>query len=77
MPRLPRVRAAEIAKAMERSGFSLSRTRGSHHIYHSADGTRRVVVPHHGSRVVPPGTVANILRQAGISDEEFRDLLKG
>jgi predicted RNA binding protein YcfA (HicA-like mRNA interferase family) len=46
-------------------------------MYRSADGVRRVVVAHHGSRVVPSGTVANILRQAGISDEEFRDLLKG
>lgn len=42
----------------------------------SPDG-RRVSVLYHGSRVIPPGTVDNILRQAGISDEEFIELLKG
>jgi predicted RNA binding protein YcfA (HicA-like mRNA interferase family) len=70
------VRGADIARALEKRGFTLSRVRGSHHIFHSSDGARRVVVPYHGNRVIPPGTLANILRQAEITDEDFRDLLK-
>jgi len=43
----------------------------------SQDGRKRVTIPYHASRVVPPGTVANILREAGISNEQLVDLLKG
>ncbi|HLC29050.1 MAG TPA: type II toxin-antitoxin system HicA family toxin [Dehalococcoidia bacterium] len=76
MPRRPRVTAREIIRALERAGFALSRTRGGHHIFKSPDGLRRVTVPYHGSRVIPPGTVDNILRQAGITTDEFAELLK-
>ena len=77
MPRRPRVTAAELIRALERGGFVHARTHGSHRLLKSLDGRKRVTVPYHASRVVPPGTVANILREAGISDEQLMDLLKG
>ena len=77
MPRLPRVRAAEVIRALERRGFVLSRTRGSHYIFHHPEEGKRVTVPYHGTRVIPPGTVANILKQAEISVEKFVELLRG
>ena len=49
-------------------------TRGNHHIYHHPETKRRVVVPLH-KRDLPKGTLLEILKQAGISKEELRDLL--
>ena len=75
MPRLPRVTAEEIGRALERVGFAFVRQRGSHRIYRHPESQRRVVVPYHGSRVVPPGTLANVLRQANLDIERFVELL--
>ena len=77
MPRVPRVRAAEVIRALERAGFMLSRTRGSHYIFRHPEKGKRVTVPYHATRVIPPGTVVNILKQADIPVEEFMELLKG
>ena len=42
-------------------------------ILHHLDG--RDPVPVHGHQDVPPGTLRNILRQAGVTPEEFAKLL--
>lgn len=48
------------------------RTRGSYAIYRDQAG-RVAVVPQHG--VVKRGTLASILRQAGLTPDEFLKLL--
>ena len=74
-PKLPRVTCDELIRALKRAGFEEQRQRGSHlHLRRASDG-RRVTVPVHKGRTVPPGTLRAILRDAGISVEEFRDLL--
>lgn len=67
MPRLPRVSGAEAVRILERLGFAAVRQRGSHIVMRrGADGC---VVPNH--RELKPGTLAGVLRQAGVSIEEF------
>jgi predicted RNA binding protein YcfA (HicA-like mRNA interferase family) len=48
------------------------RTKGSHAVYRHADG-RTVIVPMHGT--VKRGTLASIVRQAGLTTAEFLALL--
>jgi predicted RNA binding protein YcfA (HicA-like mRNA interferase family) len=49
---------------------------GSHpFLVHRSDPRRRVTVAYHGSRDIPRATLANILRQAQLSTEEFVALL--
>ena len=76
MPRLPRVSARQLARALERQGFVFSRSRGSHRIYYHPQTGKRVTVPYHGGRIIPPGTLANILREAEIDREQLPELLK-
>ncbi|MGQ9627397.1 MAG: type II toxin-antitoxin system HicA family toxin [Anaerolineae bacterium] len=76
MPRLPRVSAREVERVLNKLGFMLTRTRGSHHIYYHPQSGRRVTVAHHGRRIIPPGTLLNILQQIGISQEKFKELLR-
>ncbi len=73
MKRAPRATAAEVEKVLLRAGFRLSHTKGSHRSY-IKEG-KRVIVAFHGHRIIPPGTLKNILKQAGFSTEEFEGLL--
>jgi len=70
MPKLPRTSGAAIVKALERLGFVKIRQSGSHVIMRR--GTKGCVVPMH--REVKVGTLAGILRQAEVSQDEFIDI---
>ncbi len=67
MPRLPRVSGRQAVRAIERLGFVVVRQRGSHIIMRR--GGSGCVVPNH--REIKLGTLAGVLRQAGVSAEEF------
>ena len=70
--KLPRdISGTEAVRALERLGFSVIRQAGSH--VQLAQGDRRVTVPMHRNLVV--GTLQSILRQAGISLDEFQNVL--
>ncbi len=71
MPKLPCVSGAKVAKALERLGFVRQRQKGSHLVLRR-DGSVCVVPMH---REVDQGTLRGVLRQAGISPEEFVDNL--
>ncbi|MCC6805617.1 MAG: type II toxin-antitoxin system HicA family toxin [Anaerolineae bacterium] len=58
--------------ALQRAGFSFVRQTGSHTVYH--DGEHVVVVPRHPGKI-KPGTMKSIIRQAGMSVDEFLELL--
>ena len=70
--RLKRVTGGQLVRILERMGWSVDRIRGSHHIMRNPAHARVTIsVPVHGRRTVPVGTLSDILRDAGISDEEF------
>ena len=76
MQRLPALKAREVIRALERAGFSVSRTSGSHcRLIRPGDPPRHVTVPLHAGRDLKRGTVQAIVRQAGLSVEEFNELL--
>ncbi len=71
MPKLPHISGAEAIRALQRLGFSQVRQKGSHVIMRRS--STGCVVPLH--REVKSGTLAGVLRQAGVSVEEFIDQL--
>ncbi len=62
------VKPRQIIKVLEEKGFKFIRQKGSHRLYRKED--LRVTVPYH-SKDLKPGTLQNILRQAGIKKEEL------
>ncbi|WP_072218060.1 type II toxin-antitoxin system HicA family toxin [Leptolyngbya sp. NIES-2104] len=80
MPKLPRVKATEVIRALERLGFEQVRQKGSHVILKKqmtvgeGEAQKTVelgcVVPLH-QKDIAVGTLSNILRQADVSVEEF------
>ena len=73
MSKLPVLTPQKIIRILEKKGFVLDRIKGSHQIYYHHDLKRRVVVPFH-KRDLPKGTLLEILKQAGMSREELREL---
>ncbi len=72
MPKLPVLSGAEVIKALEQLGFEQVRQRGSHVVLRR--GSSGTVVPLH--KPVKIGTLAGILRQAGVSQDEFIGAVK-
>jgi predicted RNA binding protein YcfA (HicA-like mRNA interferase family) len=75
MSRLRPVKAHRMQRALERLGYRLVRTAGSHRIFlHPATG-RRTTVAVHGAQDIPRGTVRAILEDIGLTWDELERLL--
>jgi predicted RNA binding protein YcfA (HicA-like mRNA interferase family) len=72
--RLPAVTAQRAIRALEKCGWELDRSKGSHHVFRHPDHRHRVVVPTHG-RDLAKGTLNQIIGVSGVSREEFLRLL--
>ncbi len=67
--------AEKIIKVLRKIGFEVKRQRGSHVILKNSEGTI-VVIPVHNGEKVGRGLLLKIIRQAGITKEEFLKLLE-
>ena len=74
MPKLPRITARQMAAALEKLGFSLTRQSGSHQIYRNAAG-RRVTLPFHAAKILHPKVLKSIMRDADLNVEDLEKLL--
>jgi len=70
--KLPRdISGSEAVKALKRLGFTTIRQEGSH--IRLAKSNVRITVPNH--KTIAPKTLQTILRQAGITLEQFLEVL--
>jgi len=74
MTRLPRLRAKQLIRALERAGFQVERTRGSHSRLKHPDG-RVTSVPSHAGETIGPGLLRAILRDVEITVDDLLKLL--
>jgi predicted RNA binding protein YcfA (HicA-like mRNA interferase family) len=72
--KLPAITPRQLIRVLEQKGWRLDRVRGSHHVMVHPDQRRAIPVPMH-NRDLKSGTLAAILRNAGISREELRKML--
>jgi predicted RNA binding protein YcfA (HicA-like mRNA interferase family) len=70
---MPSATAAEFQKVARKLGFKKLRQTGSHERWNHLDG-RAVTIPLHGGREIGPPLFLKILRQLGISVEEFGEI---
>jgi predicted RNA binding protein YcfA (HicA-like mRNA interferase family) len=71
MPKLPVLSGADVIHALKNLGFVVVRQRGSHIVMRR--GSKGCVIPNH--RQLKLGTLTGILKQAGITPEEFIEAL--
>jgi len=70
MPKLPGVNHLQAVRVLEKAGFWIAR-QGKHVLM--TDGTRILSIPRHNP--VNAITMGNIVRDAGLTNEQFRQLL--
>ena len=70
MPRIPGVNHQDAVRALQKAGFRVVR-QGKHIVM--TDNVRIITIPRHNP--VNAFTMGGIVRDAGLSDEEFRALL--
>ena len=73
MSKLPVISGSQCIKALEKIGFIAIRQRGSHIILVRDQPKTTITVPDH--KELDRGTLRTIIRQAGLSVEEFVELL--
>ena len=74
MPRLPVCTPTDVIRALQRAGFFLDHSTGSHRFFRHTSRPGIVTVPFH-RKDLKRGTLKSILDQAGLSTEEFIKLL--
>lgn len=73
MSKLPQVSGQTCVSALKKAGFYFRRQHGSHIILRRDNPFAQVVVPNHAE--IDRGTLRAIIRQAGLSVDEFTNLL--
>ena len=74
MSQIPRISGRETVKVLNKIGYEYDRQRGSHIILRQVDYPfRRIVVPDH--KEIAKGTLRAIIKQVGLTVEEFSNLL--
>lgn len=72
MPELPVVSGKEAVRAFEKLGYEQARQKGSH-VFMRCPGRPSISVPLHDP--LKRGTLRSLVRNAGLSVEEFKDAL--
>ena len=75
MPKLPSLKPRELIKSFEKLGYIVDRQKGSHVILYNPSSKRRLVIPMH-TRDIPNGTLLAIVKQSGLTKEEFLKKIK-
>jgi predicted RNA binding protein YcfA (HicA-like mRNA interferase family) len=74
MSRLPAISGRRLIKTLQKLGFKVVRTKGSHHFLRHPDG-RCTVVPVHRGETLGRGLLAQILRDSELSRDELQEYL--
>ena len=65
------VSGKELARALERHGWTLLRIHGSHHIYGKTGSVVRLSVPIHGNKALKIGLLKHFLKMAGLQESDL------
>jgi len=74
--RLPSIHPRKLNQALAKIGWYKERQNGGEYIKYKEGHPNPITVPYHGSRALKRGTLTAILRDAGVSREEFLELLR-
>ena len=61
----------QMCRVLEKQGWVLVRTKGSHHAYKKPGNPQTIIVPVHVNKDLKPGTQHGIMQDAGLSDDDL------
>jgi len=65
------VSGKELARAVQRRGWSLARVHGSHHVFVMAGRRERIVIPIHGNRPLKVGLLRALMKIAEVEESDL------
>jgi predicted RNA binding protein YcfA (HicA-like mRNA interferase family) len=72
---LPAVAGRHALEAFGKSGSTVDRVQGNHHIMKKPGHHWHLSIPIHGNAAMPPGTLRRLVRDAGVTIESFVEQL--
>lgn len=75
-PKLANLKPREVVRALERGGWVIHETSGSHVQLKHPLKSGRVTIPYHERFDLPKHIVKSIIRQAGLTNQEFFELMR-
>ena len=76
-PKFANLKPEQVIRALKNGGFYIHETTGSHVQMKHRTRPGRVTIPYHRRFDLPKHIVKSIVRQAGLTNQEFFDLLEG
>ncbi|MGZ8938761.1 MAG: type II toxin-antitoxin system HicA family toxin [Limisphaerales bacterium] len=68
---MKQVSGKELARAIQRKGWTLARIKGSHHIFVMAGRRERIVIPIHGNQPLKIGLLKSLMKTADLREDEL------
>jgi predicted RNA binding protein YcfA (HicA-like mRNA interferase family) len=68
---LKQVSGKALARAVQRKGWLLARSKGSHYIFIKDGNPERLVIPIHGNRPLKIGLLRSQMKIAGLTEDEI------
>ena len=73
MTKMPALKPREVVAILQKAGYHIDHTTGSHYIMRHPDRAQRIVVPYH-TKDIKKGVLHSIIKQTGLGKEEFLSL---
>ena len=68
---MKQVSGRELARIVQRGGWTLARIQGSHHIFTMPGRRERIVIPIHGNQPLKQGLLRSLMKIAGLRDDDL------
>lgn len=68
---MKQVSGRELARAIQKRGWSLARIKGSHHVFTKLGHRERIVIPIHGNQPLKLGLLRSLMKIAGIAEDDI------
>lgn len=72
--KLPTLKPKEVISILLKAGFDERKNTGKHRVFKNPISNKIVPVPVHGSKDIKKGTLFSIIKQSGLTLEEFIQL---
>jgi predicted RNA binding protein YcfA (HicA-like mRNA interferase family) len=73
MTRMPALKPKEVLSILEKAGYYVDHTTGSHYIMRHPDRPHRIPVPYH-AKDIKKRVLHSIIKQSGLTREQFLSL---
>ena len=68
---MKQVAGKDLAKLIQRRGWTLARIKGSHHIFTHSGHRERIVIPIHGNAPLKTGLLRSLMKIAGLTEGDL------